>query len=345
MIDLNRVSEFVYESFSKVSVSRNGTHWLCRCPLCGDSKKSKSKKRFNLDYNGGNPIYHCFNCNESGSFLEIYSIIKGISINDSMKELFDYDSLIHRLSDRKRKKVIKEIGYETHNWIMKDCITLDSLTNSIIFKKYYNALLNFYKTRKIDKKYNLGIAYKGDYKGRIIIPIYDENNDVVYFQARRVPCSNIDPKYKNPTLEKGEILLNKNKFDKDKWIIIVEGVIDAFSIGNQGTACLGSFITDEFIKKLIPLTNKGIIIVFDNDKAGYAGLKRFMEGNHKNPPNAYNKRVNYFLFPKEYNSCDDINSIRVKYNKMNLYEMVVNNSYSFYNTYTNIKLLKQWEIK
>jgi len=344
MIDLNRVSEFVYESFSKVSVSRNGTHWLCRCPLCGDSKKSKSKKRFNLDYNGGNPIFHCFNCGESGSYLEIYSIIKGISINDAKKELFNYNSLIQRLSKRKREKVIKEINYETHNWIMDDCVTLTKNTHGILFQKYYDALKFFYNTRKIDTKYKIGIAYKGDYRGRIIIPIYDENKDIVYFQARKIPGSDIEPKYKNPTLEKGEILLNKNKFKKDKWIIVVEGVIDAFSIGDQGTACLGSFITDRFIKKLFALTNKGVIIVFDNDKPGYAGLKRFMEGNHKNPPNEYNKKVNYFLFPKEYNLCDDINSIRVNYN-VNLYELIVNNSYSYYNTYTNIKLLKKWEKK
>ena len=68
-----------------------------------------------------------------------------------------------------------------------------------------------------------------------------------------------------------------------------------------------------------------------------------MEGKRKNLPNLYAKKVNYFLFPKEYNLCDDINSIRVNYNNLNLYELIVNNSYSYYNTYTNIKLLKMGE--
>lgn len=343
MIDLNRVSEFVYENFSKVSVSKNGTHWLCRCPLCGDSKKSKSKKRFNLDYNGGNPIFHCWNCGGSGSFLEIYSIIKGISINESIKELFKYnpDSLIQRLSKRKKEKIIKEISYENHNWIMDDCITQLTSVKGILFEKYYNALLNFYKTRKIDWKHTLGIAFKGDYKGRIIIPIYDEHNDIIYFQARRIPGSDLFPKYRNPTLEKGEIIHNKNLFDKNKYIIIVEGLIDAFSIGDQATTCLGSYITDDFIKKLIPLTNKGIIIIFDNDEAGYNSLIRFMEGKRKNPPNKYYKKVKYFLFPKEYNLCDDINSIRVNYNNMDFYNMIAENSHTYYNTYANLKLFRR----
>lgn len=343
MIDLDRVSEFVYENFQKVSVSKNGNHWLCRCPLCGDSKKSKSKKRFNLDYNGGNPIFHCWNCGESGSFLEIYSIIKGISIDDAKKELFEYnsDSLIQRLSKRKRKKVIKEINYETHNWIMDDCITLTSLVNGMLFIKYYEALEDFYETRKIDIRYNLGISYKGDYKGRIIIPIYDKNKDIVYFQARRVPGSDVFPKYRNPTLEKGEIIHNKNLFNKDKYIIVVEGLIDAFNIGNQGTACLGSYITEDFIKKLLQLTDKGIIIVFDNDEAGYNSLLKFIEGDKKNPPNKYNKKVKYFLFPKKYSLCDDINSIRVNYNNVNFYNIIVKNSCSYYNTYTNLKLFRK----
>jgi len=49
MLDLQIVSDFVYENFERVSSSKNGTHFLARCLLCGDSKKSKSKRRFNLD--------------------------------------------------------------------------------------------------------------------------------------------------------------------------------------------------------------------------------------------------------------------------------------------------------
>jgi len=69
MLDLEIINDFAYEHFENIAVSKNGMHFHSRCPLCGDSKKSSRKKRFHLDYNEGNPIWHCFNCNRSGSFF------------------------------------------------------------------------------------------------------------------------------------------------------------------------------------------------------------------------------------------------------------------------------------
>ena len=100
MLNLDVVNSFVMEFFSLVTDTKNGTHWHARCPLCGDSKKNIRKKRFHLDYNNGNPIWQCFNCGRSGSFLEIYSELKAISIDDAKNELYGFDSLRDRLTNR-----------------------------------------------------------------------------------------------------------------------------------------------------------------------------------------------------------------------------------------------------
>jgi hypothetical protein len=50
MPTLEEVTEFVYDNLDKVKVSKNGTHFNSRCPICGDSKKSLSKKRFHLQF-------------------------------------------------------------------------------------------------------------------------------------------------------------------------------------------------------------------------------------------------------------------------------------------------------
>lgn len=337
MIDIDKVSEFVNENFINISSSNNGNHWIFRCPLCGDSKKSKSKRRFNLDYNNGRPIYHCWNCGESGSFLSLYSKIKEISINEAKSELYSYNSdfLKRKMSKNNNKTLIKKNKYY-YNYIMDDCITLKNKVNTILYPKYYEILLNFYKLRKIDTKYIIGISYKGDYKGRIIIPIY-ENNNIIYFQARRIPKSEFLPKYKNPISEKSNIILNKNKFNKNKYIIVTEGILDSYSIGNQSTTYLGSYIKDEFIKELLLLTNKGVVIIFDNDEPGYKGLQKFMYGEKNCLPNNYCKKVYYFLFPNEYNSCGDINNIKVKYN-INLYHMIIKNLNTYFDTCVKLKL-------
>ena len=87
-MDLQFVTQFMLQHFEQTIVSRGGTHFLARCLLCGDSRKNKYKKRFNLDYNNGVPGYHCFNCGKKGNFIEIYSIVKGISYDDAKEKLY-----------------------------------------------------------------------------------------------------------------------------------------------------------------------------------------------------------------------------------------------------------------
>jgi hypothetical protein len=168
---------------------------------------------------------------------------------------------------------------------------------------YLKKLEQFYNSRKIPYEYKIYIAYKGKYKNRIIIPIFDEDNNIIYFQARRIPGSGITPKYDNPVAPKELCILNKHKFDKEKYIIVHEGLIDAFMVGKQGTSCLGKEISEELLQELFKLTNKGVIVALDNDTEAYKSLARFMR---KNP---MARKVKYFLYPKKFEGYDDINSI------------------------------------
>lgn len=338
MIDLLVVNEFVYEHFEKVKTSKNGNHFLARCLFCGDSKKNPYKKRFNLDYNNGNPIFQCFNCSKSGSFLELYSEILCISIEDAKKELFGFDPdyLIQKLSKRKKDKIEKLIEYETYNYIINECASENKKIDSLLNENYINLLKKFREDRRIPKNYKIFYAYDGDYKGRIIIPIYDNNKDIIYFQARRVPGSNILPKYKNPTLEKGNTIFNADKFDRNKSIIIFEGLLDAMMLGNQGTTCLGKFISDDFLSKVISKTNESTVVAFDNDGPGFESMIKFMKESK------YNKRVLYFLMPKEYNNCTDINECVVRNKLEDTYKFIMDNSFSYISTYSLVHINHSW---
>jgi len=334
LIDLQVVSDFAYQYLQKVTIQKAGTHFHTRCPLCGDSKKSARKKRFHLDWHNGNPGYHCFNCDESGPFLKLYAIVKGISEQEAKKELFKYDSnrIKRSLARRKSNEEPIKIKSNKFNYILNDCISEDKATESVLSDYWMDILRTFREERQIPKEQKLYYCFYGRYRNRIIVPVF-KGDDIIYFQGRRIPGSPIEPKYLNPTTEKQIIIHNEEHFDRDKYIIVTEGLIDAFMVGDQGTSCLGKEISEPFLKALFSLTDKGVIIALDNDKDGKKSLDKFMKNN------AYKQRCRYFLMPDKYKyHCKDANDIKTKYNIENLYELIVESSYSFTKAYLMTKM-------
>ena len=66
MIDLGTVTDFMKIYFLDVRISKIGTHFNARCVLCRDGI---GKRRFNLSWNNGSPVYRCFHCGRIGSFF------------------------------------------------------------------------------------------------------------------------------------------------------------------------------------------------------------------------------------------------------------------------------------
>lgn len=331
-MDLEIVASFMFAHFEQVKQSKRGTHFLARCPLCGDSKRNPYKKRFNMDYNDGVPGWNCFNCDEHGNFYDIYSRMKGISYDDAVERLknpaWERGNKDHKDKVTKRlekKKIVKEKKEFTHyNWITEDCKEPP--------ERYVNALKVFYESRKIPKECQLYICYQGRYKNRIIIPVFDENQNIVYFQARRIPKTKLVPKYDNPASPKEIIILNYHLFDPDKYIVVPEGIIDAWMVGIQGTTCLGKYISKEFLDQLFLKTKKGVIVALDNDDEGRKAIHKFMSEN-KNA-----QRVKYFFHPPEFTGYDDINSIVRGNDIKNVYNMITRNSVNFSTAYTKLTI-------
>ena len=332
LISLEIVRDFMYTNFTQVIESKNGTHFLARCSLCGDSKKNTRKKRFNLDYKNGKPVYRCWNCGASGSFFKLYMLVKGCSEEQASKDLFKYDTkrLIKVLSSpRKSPESVTYIPTLKFNKYLTDFCGHNFPVNSYLYPKYLEVIDNFIKSRKIPPEYHILYAFQGDFIGRLIIPVFDKSMNLEYFQARRLPGSNITPKYKNPIAEKQNIILNKERFRIDRCIIITEGLLDAFMIGPQGTTCLGKELSSVFLKKLKKYTNEAVILAFDNDEEGQKSMLKVM-----NSP--VSKMVKYFIMPSGYDS-KDINKLQCDHNIENMYSFVVENSFELHTTMMKLK--------
>jgi DNA primase len=105
------------------------------------------------------------------------------------------------------------------------------------------------------------------YENRIIIPSYDINGDLNYFIARSY-LSKTKMKYKNPEVDKENLIWNENLINWDEPLFIVEGAFDSIFLENS-IPMLGKFMTQNLFNKLYTSAKK-IIIVLDPDAWGDA---------------------------------------------------------------------------
>lgn len=332
MIDDARVYEILSEICEGVSPKRSKRGFVARCPVCGDSQKTNRIKRLHTDYyakhddwaitcyNGGCPF-------RSGNIYSLYATVKGVSFSDAKKyideDVYDSEAITKALS-ASPEPTVEEISVVQKSLDLdwNDCIwTTERHPLGRIEERYQKKLQDFIEDRKIPMEYAsmLCIAYQGKYQGRVIIPIM-HGSDMVYFQGRSV-FQNIEPKYLNPDVDKELIISNVDKFNRDKYIIVVEGLIDSWMVEhNQGTSLNGGYFNDRLLEKLFLFTDKGLILVPDNpniDKAGKEELQRYMKEGR------YSGMVDYFIM--DGSTIKDLNELKIAKPDLNIYEHIVTN--------------------
>jgi DNA primase len=315
---------YLYENVNGL-ISKGNNCFVGRCPLCGDSKKSQNKKRFNIKDTGKGFIYHCWNCGQSGNIIKLYSILENVSLNDAYNVFHDYSnikSLFKR--DFTTNQVSKTETANNFNYILEDCISINSTPKGEIEKQYLNILRDFRKHRKI--KIITDIAIKGKYKNRIIIPVYDETTNLIYFQARRI-YGHMLPKFLNPTSPKELLIPNYHLIKNVDSVIVTEGLMDCYSINGPATCCLGKEINDNFIYKLYDKCRE-IIIALDNDNDGIEATKKIYYNS------AYNKKLKYFFNP--FSNIKDINDLLCSNKIENIYNFIIEQSLNYMETKIHI---------
>jgi DNA primase len=117
----------------------------------------------------------------------------------------------------------------------------------------------------------------GKYYNRIVIPYYDREGTLIYFNCRALN-DNQEPKYRGPPKElgigKGDVIFMSEWPPKRAKLYLTEGEFDALSLYQSGfySAALGGKEITEFQCKIIrPFTP---IISVDNDEAGRKALKK-----------------------------------------------------------------------
>jgi DNA primase len=227
------------------------------CPVCSYDIKGleKGDGKGNLEVNYRHHVYKCWACSETHeTHGTVNKLVRKYGARDHLKK---YRLLIPE------NRIPKHENTHTITGLPREFTPLDIERDDFDYQK----AITYLSKRNIDlniiRRFNIGYANSGDYRGRIIFPSYDEDNEINYYLGRSYDQYS-KLKYKNPEVSKMEIIFNDGKINWDSNIYLVEGVFDHIAIPNS-IPMLGKVLNDVLFKKLKDKSGAKIIIVLDYD--------------------------------------------------------------------------------
>lgn len=244
-----------------------------RCNVCGDSDKDKTKKRGYIIWDHKRDIvyYKCFNEGDCAAAGEGNSWsgsrwLKQFYPTMYKKYLYELLGNNENLSLSDKKSELKKIN-ENHK------IDNEELGAVKHFRPIMSTSNEIFKTAREQCKLrgiprstykDFFVSIDGKYNKRLIIPFYDSNGRIYYYQARALYDWQ-SPKYLNRTLGRDSAIYGYYTADTSKCVTVLEGPIDSMFVQNS-IAVLGLTWTDEVKKKLEKFDK--LRYMLDNDDAG-----------------------------------------------------------------------------
>ena len=228
-----------------------------RCPICGDSQKNKNKTRGYLYPVKNNTNFKCHNCGASLSF------------NNFLKEL---DPTLHKQYTLEKFKeghtgkgfVVEAPKLEFSKPVFKKKLDLPKASEVPAAKEYLEKRkLNPEKFYFADKFKQWTNSQKqtfdtiGRDESRIIIPMYDRDNNLIGFQGRSLVPNSV--KYITVMLdEEAPKIYGLNTINEKLPVYVVEGPFDSTFVNNSVALC-GS---DGDVRCL---EGSSVVFVYDNE--------------------------------------------------------------------------------
>jgi len=235
----------------------------CRCPICGDSKKSKWKARGYFFSKKGGVFYKCHNCGYSSS---IGSLLKQL-------DSFLYNQYtLERFKEGKTSVANVSIEFTKPDFeSRKQKSLLDSLFDSVdgtLAEKYLekrqipkNRWSELYYIDDVQKLEQLSEKYKDRIVGsepRLVIPFHNRDGKFVGVTCRALGDESL--RYLTVRLNDTDpFVYNLDKIDITKDVYVTEGPLDSLFLDNAVAA--GSSDLNA-VRTAVP--KEKLVLVFDN---------------------------------------------------------------------------------
>ena len=241
--------------------------WNFRCPICGDSSKNKLKMRGYIYRRKNDLFFSCHNCGASHTFGTLLSLT-----DQSLYKAYQLECYSEGAGPTVKRPSFSFVNTKPvfkKKAVVIDLPSIESLPNNHIAKEYV-------KTRMIPEKYHTELYYAENFREfvisiiptyekklfdepRLVIPFYDEENNLLGFQGRDLLKSKV--KYITIKLsDDNKKVYGLNHVDKSKRIYVVEGPIDSTFLYNSIATMDASLLS------IIPsVGNHDYVFVFDNE--------------------------------------------------------------------------------
>lgn len=243
-----------------------------RCPICGDSNKSKTLSRGWLIEKDQSTMFHCFNCGQSHPLWRLLKLTDVALYNDyvidSKFDKLSYKDLQPKLKglDTITQKVpvfkktgspllkIKKISQLAVDHPARDYVNKRKIPIKAHYRLYYTSKFNAYVNSLMPDK----LPDTDRDKPRLILPFIGANGEVFGFQGRAFDKTSL--RYITIMLDEDKPkIFGLDQVDFTKRYYVVEGPIDSLFLSNA-IAMAGADGNAHGMENL-----ENAVFVFDNE--------------------------------------------------------------------------------
>jgi len=299
MISEDFIVNIIYQNAKRVKFNKSQNLYNFECPICNEGKSSGIKRRgFYLLDTG---VFSCHNCQRSWGAVKWVQTVTNYTYHEIIKLSNEYEYIPHENDEMSfsKKKTTHTLPFDSIN--LSDELQLNYHKD----EKYLKLSLDYIHTRRLDTAINKPktyyISFKDfTHKNRLIIPFYDVNNKVIFYQTRTLDKSDDGQKYLSKTGADFSLFGINKIIDGYKNIFMFEGPIDSMFVPN-GVAMGGLSLKDNQLNQLrhFPFHDKIWVLdnQFDNCEV-VARYNKLIESDEK-----------IFFMPEKLSKFKDLNEL------------------------------------
>lgn len=224
-------------------------------------------------------VYRCWLTDSMGSLISLVAEEEGIDYEDAEERISSGVSLrtleqrVHEFfgcyEEGASLDVIEEEPKKAEMELPDFSFLIDKMSPGNFWRIRARQYLN---ARKIPTD-GLYVCTEGDYKNRIIIPYYDREENLVFWNGRLMNDKEKTLRYAKPVLgDQNSVLFMTDWPEPGSKVYVMEGELDAITLGMAdltGAACGGKFLSDIQVALLMDYEP---VLSFDADPSGRKAL-------------------------------------------------------------------------